>query len=137
MARHNVGQVPVVRINTPRGYLEVSSPEATAFDLVGYAEHCGGLDTVATVLAELGERLDSSRLGSIAQLSPRPWAQRLGFLLDQVGESERGDALAAFVAAEVTETALLSPRDGKDGARREPRWKLLVNTELESDLDSR
>jgi predicted transcriptional regulator of viral defense system len=136
VARHNAAQMPVVRMNTLRGHLEVSSPEATAFDLVGYAEHCGGLDNVATVLAELGEKLDSDRLRSIARLSPLPWTQRLGFLLDQVGWSQRNGALATFVSAEVSETVLLSPSDAKEGSRREARWKLLVNTELESDVDS-
>ena len=137
VARHNAMEMPVTRVNTARGYLDVSSPEATAFDLMGYPERCGGLDNVATVLAELGEKLDSARLESIARLSPLPWSQRLGFLLDHLGWPQRSGALASFVAAEVSETVRLSPSAGKQGAPRVARWKLLVNIELESDLDSR
>lgn len=137
VARRNVEQIPVTTFNTARGYLAVSSPEATAFDLVGYSRHCGGLGNVATVLAELEERLDSDRLRSVARLSPLPWAQRLGFLLDKVGRPGLSNPLAALVVAEVSETVLLLPGGTKQAAPREPRWKLLINTELEADLDPR
>ena len=39
----------------------VASPEATALELVGYADQCGGLDNVASVLGELSEALDALR----------------------------------------------------------------------------
>jgi hypothetical protein len=43
----------------PRGTLLVSSPEAPALDLVGYAtRHAGGLIQVAGVLPEFAERID-------------------------------------------------------------------------------
>ena len=77
VARRNVAEIPVARFNTPRGYVTVSSPEATAFDLVGYHRHAGGLDNVATVLAELTDSLSSESLFEVAKLSPAPWAQRL------------------------------------------------------------
>ena len=83
--------MPASTINTPRGKLRLSSPETTAFDLVGYPRHAGGLDNVATVLAELAERIDSVELARIAELSPLPWAQRLGYLLDLVGMSEKAN----------------------------------------------
>ena len=43
MARKRLADVPVQTFNTPRGTLLVSSPGATALDLVGYAAHAGGL----------------------------------------------------------------------------------------------
>jgi len=134
VARHNAAAMPTVQINTPRGHLAVSSPEATAYDLAGHPEHCGGLDNVATVLAELGDQLDPDGLRSLAPLSPLPWAQRLGFLLDRVGHDERTGPLASLVSAEVTDTPTLSPGERTRGAQREPRWKLLVNTAVEPDL---
>jgi AbiEi antitoxin C-terminal domain len=35
--------------------------EATALELAGYADQCGGLDNVASVLAELVESLDAEK----------------------------------------------------------------------------
>ena len=131
IARHNAGAMPTEPINTPRGFLQVSTPEVTAFDLVGYARHCGGLDHVATVLSELGEKLTGDALRSIAELSPLPWAQRLGYLLDQVGYSDRSDCLAAFVARRATESVELAPGGSQAAPKRDARWKLLINVSVE------
>ena len=47
---------------TPTGILQASTPETTAWDLVRYFKAAGGLDNVATVLSELAERLDGTKL---------------------------------------------------------------------------
>ena len=82
VARGDIGTVPVREFNTPRGTVRVSTPEATAIDLVGYMRRSGGIDRVAGVLLELGEALDSARLVDATRCSSVQWAQRLGFLLD-------------------------------------------------------
>ena len=134
VARRNGAAMPTKRVNTPRGFLRISSPEVTAYDLVGYQAHCGGLENVATVLSELGESLDSAELPSLSQFSPIPWSQRLGFLLDLVGHSSRSTALADFVKNRATETTVLVPGGSEASANRNARWKLLVNADLEPDL---
>jgi predicted transcriptional regulator of viral defense system len=134
VARRNVADVPKARFNTPRGHLAVSTPEATAFDLVGYPQHAGGLDNVATVVAELAEVLDSEVLASLAPLSPVPWAQRLGYLLERVGAAEKAEPLSRYVAEEVNETTALVPSAPAEGAPAHPRWRLLVNVQVEPDL---
>lgn len=134
VARHNAGEMPTGQVNTPRGYLRVSSPEATAFDLVGYPDRCGGLDNVATVLAELAEKLDGERLAELGPLSPIPWAQRLGYLLERVGQTSRSEQLAVFVAQRATETASLVPGGERGDAPRNERWKLRINSDVEPDL---
>lgn len=133
-ARHNAVAIPALQLNTPRGHLRVSIPEATAFDLVGYPRHCGGLSNVATVLAELAEKLNPERLAAVAPLSPIPWAQRLGYLLELVGEPERAPDLAEYVARTAMETAALSTMHSRGRSRRDSRWKLVVNVEVEPDL---
>jgi len=134
VARHNVVDVPKVHFNTPRGHLAVSTPEATAFDLVGYPQHAGGIDNVATVLAELAENLDEAVLASLAPLSPVPWAQRLGYLLEQVGAGDKAEPLAEYVAGVVNETTALVPSAPAEGALHHARWRLLVNVAVEPDL---
>lgn len=134
VARHNAATMPAATVNTPRGLLKISTPEATAYDLVGYPGHCGGLDNVATVLAELGEKLDPVALAEIADLSPVPWSQRLGYIPDLVEHSTHGERLASFVTARATETAPMIPSAEISSARRDDRWKLWVNADLEPDL---
>ena len=91
--RRDMVGVDVRLFNTPRGTIRVSTPEATAFDLVAYAHHIGGLDQAATILAELAEQIDPEQLRLFAETVPVPWAQRLGYLLDfaDVGETASPD----------------------------------------------
>lgn len=134
VARRNVAEVPTARFNTPRGHLAVSTAEATAFDLAGYPQHAGGLDNVATVLSELAEKLDPERLASLAPLSPIPWAQRLGYLLERVGAGDKTEPLADYVAGVVNETTALVPSAPAEGAPHDERWRLLANVPVEPDL---
>jgi predicted transcriptional regulator of viral defense system len=134
VARRNVEEIPVVEHNTPRGPIRVSNPEATAFDLVGYCKHAGGLDHVATVLTELGEMLSAERLVSLARLSPVAWAQRLGYLLDRVGKADRATGLADYVRRTARETVLLDPRRNESEGAHDRRWKLAVNVRVAPDL---
>ncbi len=134
VARHNVSEIPLTRFNTTRGEVCVSSPEATAFDLVGYSARAGGLDNVATVLAELAESLDPERLVELAPLSPLPWAQRLGYLLSLVGAPERSERLADYVGRSAHEVVPIEPGREVSGAQRDARWKLMLNVEVEPDL---
>jgi len=134
VARRNVADIPATILNTPRGHLAVSTPEATAFDLVGYPQHAGGLDNVATVLSELAEVLAPEALVSVAGLSPVPWAQRLGYLLEQVGATDKTAPLGRYVANAVNETAPLLPSAPAEGVPRDARWRLAVNAHAEPDL---
>ena len=136
IARRNAEEMPTVRLNTSRGYLTVSSHETTAFDLVGYPQHCGGLDAVATILGELGEQLNADRLGAIAEQSPLPWSQRLGYLLDELGHSSLNRTLVDFVSSKAKEYVplALSPDPEQLKKPKNSRWKLLINTELGLDL---
>jgi predicted transcriptional regulator of viral defense system len=93
LARKRLADVPVQSFNTPRGTLLVSSPEATALDLVGYTHHAGGLSQVATVLSELAERIDPDKLAATARAAPVAWAQRLGYVLEHLGFAAKTPAL--------------------------------------------
>jgi predicted transcriptional regulator of viral defense system len=133
VARRNAARIPVVERNTPRGSMRLSTPEATAFDLVGYPEHAGGLDHAAAVLAELVESIDGAALARVAPLSPVPWAQRLGYLLEQLEGSDRTEALARYVRETARETALLDPRRNARRGERSSRWRLVVNVDVVPD----
>ena len=134
VARRNVAEATTEAVNTARGTLRISNPEATAFDLVGYPDHCGGLSNVATVLVELAERLRPDHLLRESVHSPVPWLQRLGFLLERVGAEELSKALSARVRAEADEYVPLRVGRAASAASRDSRWKILVNENLEPDL---
>jgi predicted transcriptional regulator of viral defense system len=118
----------------------ISTPEATAIDLVGYQQHAGGLSQVATVLSELAERIDPKKLPAAAATAPVPWAQRLGYLLERVGAGDKAEDLKTFVRAHVHESARLLPNAPKQTsvrrqkADRNDEWKLYINADVEPDL---
>ena len=134
VARKNMARIPTSDFKTPRGYLKISTPEATAYDLVGYPNHGAGLDNVATVLAELAEKLNGKELTRLAELSPIAWAQRLGYLLEQVGAREKTLELAQYIAMKNPPPTPLSPSLPIEGRNRLMPWNLLVNTPVEPDV---
>lgn len=135
IVRKRIRDVPVPSFNTPRGTILVSTPEATAFDLVGYPERSGGLDQVATVLSELVEKIDPGRLAAAARTAPVPWAQRLGYLLERTADNGEAKTLLlkAYVCEHARQMAALWPAAPTDRTRRDGDWKLYVNAEVEAE----
>jgi predicted transcriptional regulator of viral defense system len=133
-ARNHLIDVPVQSFNTLRGTVLVSSPEATALDLVGYADQSGGLGQVATVLSELAERIDPEKLAAAARTAPVPWAQRLGYLLDHLGFVTKTPALKAYVREHAPKSVVLLPKAPPARAHRNKGWKLYVNAKVEAQL---
>lgn len=133
VARHDLARTPTAARNTPRGTLRVASPEATALELVGYAEQCGGLDNVAAVLADLAEALTAPKLVEAARLSPIAWAQRLGYLLDLLDQDELATGLADHVHEHAHVVAPLVRSRPITRVPRAARWRLAVNVEVALD----
>lgn len=132
--RQDMEHTSLVRRETPTGSLALSSPAATAVELVGYPERCGYLDNVATVLAELAESIDGEALEREARRAPMAWVQRLGFLLCLVEQHTLAERLDAVLASREVFTVPLAPWLDMQGAPRDPRWHVAVNTEVEPDL---
>jgi predicted transcriptional regulator of viral defense system len=134
MARKRITDVPVQGFNTPRGTILVSTPEATAIDLVGYQHHAGGLDQVATILVELVEKIDPRKLAAAAATAPIPWAQRLGYLLEHIEAVKKASELKAYVHKHARLAAVLVPTAPRAESRRDDHWNLYINADVEPEL---
>jgi predicted transcriptional regulator of viral defense system len=132
-ARNRIADVPVQSFNTPRGTILVSTPEATALDLVGYPDRAGGLDHVATILVELAERIDPEKLAVAAQTAPLPWAQRLGYLLERVDAGAQASALKSHVNRHARQAVPLVPTRPHESSQRDADWKLYVNADVDAE----
>jgi predicted transcriptional regulator of viral defense system len=125
---------------TDTGTMRLSGPALTAFDLLRYPRAAGGLDNVATVLADLAEKIDSAQLATLSAAAERPVVQRLGYLLDRLGHQER---TAAMHAALMERGAVRwSELDGKETGdpdfmppeqERSDRWRVIVRRAPELD----
>lgn len=134
VARKDLDGTPVIERNTPAGAIRIASPSATALELVGYPEHCGYLDNVATVLAELAESIDAEALALEASRSPVAWVQRLGYLMTLVGHEDLATCLEPTLAERRVYPVALASWASMEGAPRDPRWQVAINVTVEPDV---
>jgi predicted transcriptional regulator of viral defense system len=129
-----VESAPVAKVQTETGSMRVSTPEATAFDLVRFAPAAGHLNNVATVLGELAERLDPAALVKLAHAYAVPEAQRLGYLLEQLGQRKLAESLAGWLKIRRHRPALLAPGQAHGKASPDRRWSVIPNVTVEMDI---
>jgi predicted transcriptional regulator of viral defense system len=133
--KRNLTRAAVMSLKTPTGSMRVSTPEATALDLLRYVGAAGYLSNIATVLHELAENCDSGRLVEAAASGVElPHVQRLGYLLDLVGARGLADPLAAWLAQRRPDRVRLDPTAPIRRARRDERWRLHINARVEPDV---
>ncbi len=127
-------QDDIVQKTTNAGYINISSPELTVFDLLAYTEKIG-LNRATTVLQELAQNMKVSALSRTAKRYPStPVIQRLGYILDKVlGEEKLAEALQKSLSNRRIVPVLLSTQKTKQGEMDET-WKVIKNMEIESDL---
>ena len=128
-----VDRVPVVNVQTETGSMRVSTPAATAFDLVRYAVAAGQVNNVATALGELAEKLDGDSLVEVAPLYATPDVQRLGYLLEILGHRRLVGALWQWLSDQRHRAV---PLVSGQQAETEPdqRWKVFTDENVEPDL---
>jgi len=126
----------IVQRKVETGYINVSSPELTALDLIYYYERSGGLNRVATVLEELSETMNPDKLLDTARrYSPVTAVQRLGFLLEEIiGNKDLGKPMKAFLKDVRHFPVLLRPQKDKTDMITGNDWKVVQNVEIEVDL---
>jgi AbiEi antitoxin C-terminal domain len=121
---------------TDTGTYLVSSATLTAFDLCRYPTAAGTLDAVATVIAELAGQIDEKQIDAALASVERPVAQRLGYILDHVGQAHLADRLLHTMKSDFRLTDFDSPADDSQAAEIDQRWKLKIYKPLETDYDS-
>ncbi|MBY0501845.1 MAG: type IV toxin-antitoxin system AbiEi family antitoxin [Alphaproteobacteria bacterium] len=120
--------------NTPTGYMNVSPPEVTAFDLIKYMKQCGHINHVATILSELGEKIKAQRLKNVAIYYPSAYSQRLGYILDELGYSHKTATLHRFIKKNAPRYFSLRSDGSKEAFPRNEKWRIIINEKLEPDI---
>ena len=114
-----------------------SNAELTAIDLVHWAKRIGGLSAVATVLAELRESTNfANAADGVFKTADAPDIQRLGYLYEVIlGDHEQGETIYCEMNKLPTavRTVPLLVGSKEDQLRRDNRWHINVNTEIEID----
>jgi predicted transcriptional regulator of viral defense system len=134
LSKNNWEQDDIIQKTTDAGYINVSSPELTALDLLAYAEK-NGLNRVTTVLHELAQTIKIAQLSrTLKKYSNTPVIQRLGYIMDKVlDEKKIAEVLLKNLKDRNVSPVLLSTQKSKNGLLDET-WKVIINMEIESDL---
>lgn len=150
ITKKDIEHTPTTSFNTSQGAVIVSSPEATAMDMVTYPNRCGGLDNVLTVLTDLVKKIDADKLLKLALITDEiTWVQRLGYLLDLIKATNLSDVLlkslenrrvrARILIAPPKKSPTLEKLAVKLGKSKglsshetkNDKWKLVINKKLE------
>ncbi len=134
VTKNNWPEEVIVKHKTISGYINVSSPEWTALDLLANTNKFG-LNRVVTVIQELASEIKVSNLAETAfKYHNIANLQRLGYILDNIsGENKLADSLHKVLVKKKYNFVLLSPLKSRKGEIDE-KWRVIINMEIESDL---
>ena len=82
---------------TDTGRMKISCLELTILDLLRYPRAAAGLNHIATVLADIGGRIESEKLAMLSTAFERAVLQRLGYLLCLLGHENKADLLREYI----------------------------------------
>ena len=129
-----IKEAAITTVQTETGTMKVSSPEVTALDLMRFIHACGGWSNVATVLAELAEKLSPDELSHVADNRKTPEVQRLGFLLDLAEQPRLADSLLRVLTTRRFRPVMLAPDAPRGEKSTVHPWRVIPNEVVELDL---
>ncbi|CAO5682658.1 MAG: hypothetical protein HEEMFOPI_01734 [Holosporales bacterium] len=134
-------QLPTQDFTVSTGYLKVATPELVALDLFNYPNHASGLNHIATVLSELIDVLSPVKLIELAKTTNTEYQlQRIGYILehidviDELKSNVMIDDLACHVKENNPNYLPLASEISKRGYPRSKKWRIIENSNVESDL---
>jgi len=139
--KKSISGLPTQDFIVSTGYLKIATPELVAFDLLNYPNHAGGLNHIATVFSELIEKLDAVKLINLAKdIEAEYQLQRIGYIIEKIETMDDNhaegiiNALASHVAERKQKYLPLASEIPKTGYPRCKKWRIIENTDIESDL---
>ncbi|OGT41065.1 MAG: hypothetical protein A3F13_07350 [Gammaproteobacteria bacterium RIFCSPHIGHO2_12_FULL_40_19] len=134
IANKNTATIPTQKFNTYAGTIDVATPEVIACDIVTMPQHAAGINNVATVLMELAEKIDITKVIELTKINSELfWLQRLGYLLEFLGFNQLANRIAKILSEENLHWARLVSNISYRPLLRSKKWKIIVNTKVEPD----
>jgi predicted transcriptional regulator of viral defense system len=121
----------IIEKKTEAGYINVSTPELTAFDLVQYNKKIGGLNRIIPILEDLTEEMKPSFIVKTAKKQKITSIQRLGYLLDEIGQVTLSNSLYKTIEKKEFKEIPLSLAHTKRVGGSNKKWKIIINTKLD------
>ncbi len=122
--------------NAEMGRINYSSAELTAVDIIQFASNIGGYQRAATVLAELVDIIDISKMEKVLPYTTTTAMQRLGYILEFVlFEQDKADLLYDILKKRngyFNAVLMSSERPALNDADSN-RWRVNMNIDIEID----
>jgi hypothetical protein len=124
--KRTLEQTPTQPLTNAYAPLQVSTPEATTFDLVQYATRIGGIGRVAETIAPLLPLMRPAELRRVLKIEDEPaTAQRLGFVLEKLRATDLARVVENWLPADLVFVPLVPGVRGAFPAIK--RWRILNN----------
>lgn len=124
--KHTLEQTPTQPLANAYAPLQVSTPEATIFDLVQYAVRIGGIGRVAETIAPLLPLIRPAELRRVLKIENEPvTAQRLGFVLEKLRATNFAKVVQNWLPSDLIFVPLVPGLRGD--APEIKRWRILNN----------
>jgi hypothetical protein len=108
--------------------LVVSTPESTAFDLVRYAQHIGGIERVAETITPMLPLIKVKELRRVLDAENEvTTAQRLGFIIDAIGEVHLAKEIRDWLPTKLQDIPLSIYTEGDRLAPANETWGVVNN----------
>jgi len=113
VVKQALADTPVSTESTMVAQLRVSTREATVLDLIRHQSTVGGIESVARVTCDLLPRMTSAGvLDAVRAQGQVPAAQRLGFILEQLGGQQLAGTVRRWLRQQRRSVQpLVTPRD--------------------------
>lgn len=134
IANINTATYPTKKFNTATGTIAVATPEVIAADIVTAPQHAAGIHNVATILVDLAENIDISKLRELTEINSQLfWLQRLGYLYDFLKLNKLANGIVKIIGNKKLHWARLVSKAPYKALQRNKKWRIIVNTKVEPD----
>jgi len=127
--KRGIVRTPKQQLTQAAAPLWISTPEATAFDLIRYATSIGGIERAVETIIPLLPRLRARELKRVLEAENEPvTAQRLGFVMEAGGAKRLAPVIYDWLPAKLA-LVLLDPSQGeRKNIPVVERWRILNNS---------
>jgi hypothetical protein len=124
--KRTLEQTPIQPLANAFAPLQVSTPEATSYDLIHYAARIGGIGRAAETIAPLLPLMRPAELRQVLRIEDEPaTAQRLGFVLENLRATNLAKVVQDWLPADSVLVPLVPSLRGN--APEIKRWRILNN----------
>ena len=127
--KKNIGKTQTQELPQAAAPLQISTPEATVFDLICYSAKIGGIEPVIETIVPLLPLLRSRELREVIEIENKPAVtQRLGFLIERYGSQKLSQVVYKWLPRRLVLVPLSTSNIRSKNIDIVRRWHIINNS---------